>query len=107
MLRASKLTRVLALGLAGGALFLAGVEAGKDGGSPFAAPRLSPAMRLITAALGRLEHDYFRALSPAPLTDAALQAGLSTLHDPYTHYYDRPGWRRFTSSLARLRRPST
>jgi carboxyl-terminal processing protease len=98
MLRVFRPIRVLVLGLAGASLLWAGFQAGpraRDAG----AARLGPNIRVITDALARLQHDYFRPVSAASVTNAALSAALSLLHDPYTHYYDRAGWRRFNGGF--------
>lgn len=51
--------------------------------------------KLINQVLGLLQNDYYRKVSRSQLVNRGLAAGVASLDDPYSHYYDPSDYATF------------
>jgi carboxyl-terminal processing protease len=51
--------------------------------------------QLAREALDLISHDYYRPVNASALLDTGLAAAVASLHDPYSHYFDRAAYRHF------------
>jgi carboxyl-terminal processing protease len=51
--------------------------------------------QIVDDVTGLLQHDYYRKISRSGLLDTGLAAAVASLHDPYSHYFDRSDYQAF------------
>jgi carboxyl-terminal processing protease len=51
--------------------------------------------KILNDVMGLLQSDYYRKINRSQLLDKGLAAAVASLHDPYSHYFDRADYQAF------------
>jgi carboxyl-terminal processing protease len=51
--------------------------------------------QIVDDVMGLLQRDYYRKINPAQLLDKGLAAAVTSLRDPYSHYFSRADYQAF------------